>query len=72
MPRPLSRKIILSLSYKEAKGSAVKNLPAMQKTQAPSLGGEDSLEKEMTTHFSIPAWRIPWTGEPGRLQSMGS
>ena len=50
----------------------VKNLPAMQEIWVWSLGREDSLEKGMTTHFSIPAWRIPWTEEPGRLQSMGS
>ena len=52
-------------------GSAVKNLPAMQETQVQSLGQEDTLEKEMETHFSIHAWRIPWTEEPGRLQSIG-
>ena len=50
----------------------VKNLPVMQKTQAESLSQEDPLEKEMATHFSILAWRIPWTEEPGGLQSMGS
>ena len=50
----------------------VKNLPAMQETQVQSLGQEDSLEKGMTTHPSILAWRIPWTEEPGGLQSMGS
>ena len=50
----------------------VKNLPAMQKTRVLSLSGEDSLEKRMTTHSSILAWRIPWTEEPGKLQSMGS
>ena len=49
----------------------VKNLPAMQKTWVRSLGWEDPLEKEMTTHFSIHAWKIPWTKEPGGLQSMG-
>ena len=49
-----------------------KNLPAMQETQIQSLGWEDPLEKEMAIHFSILAWRIPWTEEPGRLQSMGS
>ena len=49
----------------------VKNPPAMQETQVRSLGGEDSLEKGMVTHSSILAWRIPWTEEPGRLQSMG-
>ena len=50
----------------------VKNLPAMQETWVRFLGGEDSLEKEMATHSSILAWRIPWTEEPGWLQSMGS
>ena len=48
----------------------VKNLPAIQETQVQSLGGEDPLEKEMATHSSILAWRIPWTEEFGRLQSM--
>ena len=49
----------------------VKNLPAVQKTWFLSLGWEDPLEEEVATHFSILAWRIPWTEEPGRLQSMG-
>ena len=49
----------------------VKNLPAMQETRVRSLGGEDPLEKEMATHSSILAWRIPWTEEPGGLQSLG-
>ena len=48
----------------------VKNLPAMQETRVQSLGWEDTLEKEMATHSSILAWRIPWTEEPGRLQSI--
>ena len=50
----------------------VKNLPAMQETQVPSLGEEDPLEKKMATYSSILAWKIPWTEESGRLQSMGS
>ena len=50
----------------------VKNLCAMQETQVPSLDQEDPLEKETATHSSILAWRIPWTEEPGGLQSMGS
>ena len=50
----------------------VKNLPAMQETSVPSLGWEDPLEKGMTTHSSILAWEIPWTEEPGGLESMGS
>ena len=49
----------------------VKNLPEMQETLIPSLGGKDPLEKGMATHPSILAWRIPWTEEPGGLQSMG-
>ena len=49
---------------------AVKNLPAVQETRVPSLGWEDPLEKEMAIHSSILAWRIPWTEEPGGLQSM--
>ena len=49
----------------------VKNLPAMQETRVQSLGQEDTLEKEMATHSSVLAWRIPWTEEPSRLQSMG-
>ena len=50
----------------------VKKLPAVQETQVLSLGQEDPLEKKMATHFSLLAWRIPWTEEPGRLQSMES
>ena len=49
----------------------VKCLPAMQKTWVQSLGQEDPLEKEMETHSSTLAWKIPWREEPGRLQSMG-
>ena len=50
----------------------VKNLPAMQETQVQSLGWVDPLEKGIVNHSSILAWRIPWTEEPGELQSMGS
>ena len=50
----------------------VKNLPAVQETCIQSLGWEDPLEKRMAAHSSIVAWRIPWTEEPGKLQSMGS
>ena len=50
----------------------VKNLSAMQETQVHFLGWEDPLEKGMAIHSSILAWIIPWTEEPGRLQSMGS
>ena len=51
---------------------SVENSPAMQEMWVRSLGREDPLEKEMATHSSIPAWRIPWTEEPGGLQTMGS
>ena len=50
----------------------LENLPAMQETQVQFLGQEDPLVKEMAVHFSILAWKNPWTEEPGRLQSMGS
>ena len=50
----------------------VKNLPAMQETQVQPLGGEDPLEREMATHPSILTWKLPWTEEPGGLQSTGS
>ena len=49
----------------------VKRLPTMPETQDQSLGWEDFLEKEMASHSSILAWKIPWTEKPGRLQSMG-
>ena len=62
------------LATKEASlvAQTVKRLPAMWETQVQSLGREDPLEKEMAAHCSILAWKIPWTEEPGRLQSMGS
>ena len=50
----------------------IKNLSAMWETWVPSLGWEDALEEDTATHSSILAWRIPWTEEPGGLQSMGS
>ena len=50
----------------------LKHLPAMRETRVQSLGWEDPLEKEMAPHSSTLAWKIPWTVEPGRLQSMGS
>ena len=49
----------------------VKHLPTMRETWVQSLGQEDPLEKEIATHSSSLAWKIPWTEEPGRLQSMG-
>ena len=51
---------------------AVKRLPAVWETQVRSLGWKEPLEKEMSTHSSTLAWKIPWTEEPGKLQSMGS
>ena len=53
------------------KAHKVKNLPAMQETKVRSLGSKGPLEEEMVTHYSILAWRIPWTEEPGGLQFMG-
>ena len=50
----------------------LKNLPTVQETWVQSLGGENPLEKELATHSSALAWRIPWTEKPGRLQFMGS
>ena len=52
-------------------GLVVKNPPAVQETQNQSLSQEDILEESMATHYSILAWRIPWTEEPGQLWSMG-
>ena len=53
-------------------GSVVKHLPTMQETQVRFLSWEDPLDKDMATHASTLAWRIPWTEEPGGLQSLGS
>ena len=64
--------IKLSWSCASLLAQMVNNLPAMQETRVQSLGQEDPLEKGMATHSSIPAWRIPRTEEPGRLQSMES
>ena len=62
-------------SYLEQSASLVaqmvKKLQAVQETQVPSLGQGDPLEKGMATHSSVLAWRVPWTEEPGGLQSMG-
>ena len=52
-------------------GSEIKALPEMRETQVRSLDREDALEKEMATYSSILVWRIPWTEEPGRLESTG-
>ena len=58
------------LSTFSSPAQTIKNLPALQDTRVQSLGWEDPLEKEMETHSRILAWRIPWTEEPGGLQSM--
>ena len=71
-----SKEFILHCSINYVRTSLVtqklKRLSTMQETWVPSLGWEDPLEKEMAIHSSILAWKIPWTEEPGRLQSMGS
>ena len=62
----------LQYSWASLVAETVKNLPAMQETWVQSLGWEDPLEEGMATYSSILAWRIPWTEEPGGLQSMES
>ena len=69
-PRLLDFSVILSSSFPG--GSVGKESPAVWETQVRSLGEEDSLEKEMATHSSIFAWKIPWTKDPARSQSIGS
>ena len=61
-----------TLYWAYLRGQTVKNPPAVQETQAGSLGWKDPLKKEMATYSSILDWRIPWTEEPGGLQSRGS
>ena len=71
----LNVKIYVNLSFTSGTSlvaQTVKRLPTMRETWVQSLGQEDLLEKEMATHSSILAWKIPWMEEPGRLQSMGS
>ena len=63
---------MLCVSWVSLVARLVKNPPATQEILVGFLGQEDPLEKGMATHSSIPAWRIPWTEEPGELQSMGS
>ena len=67
-----TRHIFLSQFFFYVTSQMVKNLPAVQESQVQSLGWENPLEKGMAIHFSIFAWRIPWTEKPGGLQSMGS
>ena len=64
-------KLVLSATRASLVAQTVKCLPEVRETQVRSLGWEDPLEKEMATHSSILAWKIPWTEEPGRLQSLG-
>ena len=68
----LDQSILLLLSWASLLAQTVKHLLEMQETQVQYLGWEDPLEKEMATHSSTLAWKIPWTEEAGRLQSMGS
>ena len=63
---------LVSTLWTSLVAQTVKRLPTMWETRVQSLGREDLLEKEMATHSSILAWKIPWTEEPGGLQSMGS
>ena len=65
-------KLCFALEKTALVAQMVKRLPTMQETRVQSLGREDLLEKEMATHSNILAWKIPWTVEPGRLQSMWS
>ena len=69
--RNLCKLLYLNSGASQNLGQLVKNLPTIQDTRVRFPGWEDFLEKEITTHSSILAWRIPWTEEPGRLQSMG-
>ena len=75
-PLPLSFPIYLrhvnNTVWETLVAQRLKHLPEMRETWVRSLGWEDPLEKEMATHSSILAWRIPWTGEPDGLQPMGS
>ena len=64
--------LYVSMAWASLVAQRLKPLPPMWETRVRSLSREDPLEKEMVTHSSILAWRIPWTEKPGRLQSMGS
>ena len=70
--RVSSKQTSLDQRYSEAMAQTVKRLPAMQETQVQFLGREDPLEKEMAIYSRTLAWKIPWTEEPDRLESMGS
>ena len=69
--RDFRLKRLMSVGSASLMVQTVKNLPAMWETHVQSLGWEDTLEESLATHSSIFAWRIPWTEEPGKLQSMG-
>ena len=71
-PIPPPGKLYFLLISHSLVAQMVQSLPAVQETWVQSLGQENPLEKEMATHYSILSWRIPWTEEPGRLQSRGS
>ena len=72
MARHAGKRVLLQPPEASLVAQMVKHLPAVRETRVGSLGWEESLEKEMATHSSTLAWKIPWTEEPGRLQSMGS
>ena len=63
----LIKRVIINILRASLAAQMLKTLPAVQESQVQSLGREDALEKEMATHFSILAWRISWTQEPGEL-----
>ena len=69
---PPAKKRLKEIFLASLVAQTIKRLPAVRETRVQSLGWEDSLEKEVATHSSTLAWKIPWTEEPGRLQSMGS
>ena len=70
--KTVSERLKTNKTFASLVAQMVKHLPAMRETWVRPLGWEDPLEKEMANHSSILAWRIPWTEDPGRLQSMGS
>ena len=71
-PHPPAKKQLKEIFLASLVAQTIKRLPAVQETRVQSLGWEDSLEKEVATHSSTLAWKILWTEEPSRLQSMGS
>ena len=70
-PYPVLKKKLFIFNWASLVAQTVNNLPAVQEIQVRLLGWEDPLEKEMAIHSSILAWKIPWTGESGGLQSLG-